>query len=157
MTRAGLNGKIWPLFVIGAIALVVAFWHWVLRADVVTYGDPTKTYFQPASATEGDQIEICFDDLVWYRLCRGRLITRLTPAKGSRMDLEAYTISTPAKVGRVPPKCRKWTVPALNSDREEGAAVLDGFAEFECWPIDHWSPIVMTMPPLKLNILKRKP
>jgi hypothetical protein len=154
----GLNGygKKWPLFLVAAIALMLAAFQWVLRSDVVSYGDPSKTYFKPAKGMEGDKIELCFDDLAWHRLCRGRLVTFLTPAKGPRMDLEDYAIKTPLATGRVPPKCRAWIVPTLGSDREAGPAIIDGYAENECWPLDHWVPIVRPLPKLKLDITRRQ-
>lgn len=154
----GLNGygKTWPLVIILLAAVVAALYQWGLRSDVLSYGDPSKTYFKPAKATEGDRIEICFDDLSWHRLCRGRLVTYLTPSKGPRMDLDNYPIRTPLSTGRVPPKCRAWIVPTLGSDREAGVATVEGYAENECWPLDHWVPIVRTLPKMKIEITKKK-
>ena len=149
-----LRGKIWPLAVIVLVAGMLATWQWVLRAAPVSYGAPSKTYFKPAAAAEGEEIELCFDDLVWFRLCRGTLVTQFTPARGARIDLPSYTISTPAATGRVPPKCRKWTVPKLGPDREAGGAVLGGFASFECGMFDHWSPLVVNLPTIRLHVKK---
>lgn len=153
-TVRGLNGfgKWWPLGVIVGVFALLGIWHWVLRAEVVSYGDPAKNYFNPASATEGDEIELCFDDITWFRLCRGRLVTYLTPAAGQRLDLVSYTINTPTRTGKVPPKCRKWVVPSLG-ERQAGTGTLGGHAEFNC---GFFAPRMVTpLPPIKLNITKK--
>lgn len=153
----GLNGyqKTLPILFIAMVIVPIAIYQWGMRGDVLSYGDPAKTYFKPASAMEGDRIELCFDDVTWRRLCRGRLVTHLTPSKGPRMDLDDYPIKTPLATGKVTPKCRAWTVPDLGSDREAGTATLHGYAENECWPLDHWVPIVRPLPSVKLEIRKR--
>lgn len=136
------------------VGLVLALWQFVFRGEVVSYGDPAKVYLKPAVATEGDAIELCFDDVVWKRICRSKLVTYLTPAKGPRIELETYNIRPPSEPGRVPPKCRKWVVPDLG-DRTAGAAVLSGYAESECSPLDYWRPIITPMPGAKITINKR--
>ena len=139
------------------LGVVIRQWVFV-PSMVVSYGDPAKTYFRPAKAVEGSTVEICFDDLVWYRLCKGQLATYLTPPKGHRLDFDLYTISTPAKTGRVTPKCRRWTVPVLGLDREAGVSTLDGVASFECanpFPFNMNDPITVQLPSVKIDIQKR--
>lgn len=143
------------LGVIAFVAVVFGSWQLFFRGNVVSYGDASRSYFKPATATEGDTIEICFDDIVWKRLCRSQLVTHFTPARGPRLDLLPYPINVPATAQRVPPKCREWKVPMLGPDREAGMAVVSGFAESECSPLDHWYPIYTPLPSLKLNVKKR--
>ncbi len=143
---------------IGAIVfvgVVLGSWQFVYRGDVVSYGDPSKVYFKPAVATEGETVELCFDDVVWKRICRSRLVTYLTPAKGARIELDTYNIRPPGEPSRVPPKCRKWVVPHLGPDRAAGTAMLSGHAESECSPLDYWRPIITPMPSAKITINKR--
>jgi hypothetical protein len=139
-------------FIIGGL-IVLGMWQFIYRGDVVSYGDPAKVYFKPAAATEGDAIELCFDDVVWKRICRSKLITYLMTANG-RIEMETYNIRPPKEPSRVPPKCRKWVVPDLG-DRAAGASVLSGYAESECSPLDYWRPIITPMPGAKITINKR--
>lgn len=141
-----------------ALAFVVTFigvWQFFFRTPPVEYGDASRTHFNVSRATEGDAIEICFDDIVWRRVCPSYLVTNLTPARGPRLDLPRYRISAPAEPGRVPPKCRKWTVPELGAGRAPGIAVLSGYVESQCSPLDYWYPIRTPMPTVKLDISKK--
>ena len=153
----------------GALAFVVciiAAWQIFFRADAVTYGDPTMTKFSVSRATEGETIELCFADVVWQRLCPSRLVTSLTPASGLRLDLETYRVNVPWLVDdngrkveptlpyRVPPKCRKWTVPDLGPNRSAGVAAIYGHVESQCTPLDYWWPIRTPVPTLLLDIKK---
>lgn len=137
------------------VVVVIGMWQFFFRHEVVSYGAPAKTYFNTARAVEGDAIELCFDDVVWYRVCPAWLVTHLTPARGPRLDLPTYRISKPAEAGRVPPKCRKWVVPELGPQRSAGPAVLSGYAEFQCSPLDYWWPIRTPMPSVKIDITKK--
>jgi len=139
------------------LAIVLGVWFFVLRDDVMSFGAEGKTYFKPAVATEGDAIEICFDDAAWYRVCPSRLITYLTPAKGPRLDdLPVYTLKMPAKPQKTPQKCRLWHVPVLGPDRSEGPAVLTGHVESECSLLDYGHPIITPFPTLRVEIKKRR-
>lgn len=163
----GRQSRRWPRWwchVPAAIAaillclLVMAFtWRVFFRPEVMSYGDPREISFVPATATEGDEIELCFNDVVWHKVCASRLVTHLTPARGPRLDLPSYAISAPPEAGRVPPKCRKWQVPLLGRSREPGPAVLSGFAESRCSYLDLFHPIYTPLPPVKIKILRRNP
>ena len=143
------------------VGVVLGLWQFVYRGDVVSYSDSGKIYreppvhLKPEVATEGETIELCFDDVVWKRICRSRLVTYLTPAKGARIEMETYSIRPPGEPSRVPPKCRKWEVPYLGPDRAAGIAMLSGHAESECSPLDYWRPIITPMPSAKITINKR--
>lgn len=160
------------LGVIAFFAVVFAMWMLLFRSEVVNYGDPKSVYFEPNVATEGDTVSLHFDDVVWKRLCPSRLVTYLTPAKGSRLDLETYIINVPYTIDevqpdgtvvkvktplphRVPPKFRKWIVPELGKNQSPGLAVVSGHIESECSPLDHWRPIITPMPSAKITINKR--
>jgi len=162
------KSKVWPVaFALGAGG-VLAFWQWVMRADVLTYGAPTQTYLKintdpddkfamlrrernlPVEVTEGDEFEICFAGVTWYRLCQGTLTTHLTPTFGTRFDFPVYPINTPLKVGPVAPKCRKIAAPALGG--RAGPFAFNGHARFTCWISG--APDVQ-LPSLKLDILRK--
>jgi len=151
--------RIVPLL-IGTVAFAVifaGFWQFFFRGEVVSYGDPSKVYFSPGAAKEGEDIELCFDDIVWKRLCPTFLITHLTPARGPRMDLPSYKIHVPSKAERVPPKCRSWKVPSLGLSRVAGPAVLSGFAESYCTPMDviFRRPIYTDLPSARIDISRK--
>jgi len=148
--------------VIVFVGVVLGLWQFVYRGEVMSYGiTKDSVRFKPTTATEGDTIELCFDDIVWKRLCPSHLVTNLTPAKGPRLDLTPYPINTPFHVDakdlphRVTPKCRKWVVPDLGPDRSAGLAVLSGFGESYCSPLDYWRPIITPLPSAKITINKR--
>lgn len=156
---AALKAKRWPITVVVVLAFMVAGWHWGLRAQVISYGHPSKSYFQPAEGGPNGTTNLCFDDVVWHRICPSVLHMTFTPAnccddKVKRWDSQ-YTISVPLKTGRVPPKCRPWKIPDV-PDEGMGVGTLTGFASSECWPLDHWSPIAETLPPMKLTLKPRE-
>lgn len=150
MVAAALKEKRWQITIVVLLALIVAGWHWGLRAPVITYGHPSKSYFKPAEGSPGDTIQICFDDVVWHRVCPSVLSQYFTPAKGPRIDT-VYAISVPPRPGRVPPKCRPWKIPDLTDD-QLGLGTLSGHVTSQCWPLDHWQPIIETLPPMKLLV-----
>lgn len=145
-----------------------SFWLFVVRAEAVSYGAAVKTYFRlgsdsnddvavmrrlrnhPVQVVEGEEFEICFAGITWYRLCHGTLSTHLTPTFGSRIDFPIYTINTPTKKGPVDPKCRKVTAPVANG--RTGPFTFGGHASFTC-TLDG-APDV-TLPTLKLDIKKK--
>lgn len=147
------------------VGVVFLVWFGFLRGEVVSYGDPLKTYFKPVAGVEGQPIQLCFEAVVWKRLCPSQLVTYLTPVRGQRLDLETYTINAPPPIDpetkeplvlphKLPPKCRWWTVPMLGENREAGAAVLSGHVRSECGLLDHWHPIYTQLPPTAFNWLK---
>lgn len=153
----------------GALACIVGIiggWQLFFRAEALNYGDPTLTKFSVSRATVGETIELCFADVVWHRLCQSRLVTSLTPAAGPRLDLETYRVNTPWLIDengrkvtpqlpyRVPPKCRKWTVPDLGPNRSAGVASISGYVASQCTPLDYWWPIRTPVPTLLLDIKK---
>lgn len=155
----GIKWYHWWMIGVGSLAMfigvVLVVWFGFYRGEVVSYGDPLKTYLKPEVGIEGTEIQICFDDVVWKNTCPSRLVTHLTPAVGSRLDLPVYNINVPARADRVPPKCRWWKVPMLG-DREPGMAVLSGHVRSECTPLDHWYPIYTPMPSAKFNWLQAR-
>ena len=150
----------WVMIGVGTLATFVAvtilIWGTLLRGEVVSYGDPLKTYLKPTQGIEGTDIQICFDDVVWKRLCPSKLVTYLTPVRGSRLDLGTYEINVPATTGRIPPKCRWWKVPMLGENREAGAAVMAGHVQSECGLLDRWYPIYTQLPPTAFNWLRAR-
>lgn len=152
---AALKEKRWPITIVVLLAIVVAGWHWGLRAPVITYGQPSKTYVKFPETSPLAENAICYDDIVWHRLCPSVLHTTFTPAnccseKVKRWD-ERYVISVPLKVGRVVPKCRPWKIPDV-PDEGLGLGTLTGHVTSECWPLDHWQPIIETLPTMKLLV-----
>ena len=153
----GLNGvgKIWPLAIVAVVAAVIATRQWILKADVLTYGNPAQTFFKPGTVIEGDEVELCFGGIVWSRLCEGKLVTHFTPSFGPRIDLPSYTINTPLKRGPVELKCRKMTAPLLAG--RQGPLTLNGYASFHCGDYDRFGgPDDVMLSPVKLNVDKRK-
>lgn len=145
--RRGLPALVFALtFAVTA----TAFWQLVVRAEAVSYGPASATFFEPAQVVEGEKFKICFNQLTWYRLCHGTLSTHLTPTFGSRIDFPSYTINTPTKKGPVVPKCRELTAPALNG--RTGPFTFGGHASFDCTL--NGAPDVV-LPTLKLDIRKK--
>ena len=148
-----MNSKLWPIAASLLVIGLLGSWYLFARSTVLAYGEPAKTYFKPAQAAEGDEIELCFDGITWYRLCQGRLVTHLTPRVGSRLDLASYIISTPPTAGPIGSKCRKWTVPSLGLSRQGGPAILSGHATFDCgW---HSPTLTVMLPQITIDITKK--
>lgn len=150
--------KYWPALGIGiCVIIILSIWQWGLNAPVLTYGDANKTYFNPSIASPGDKINLCFDDITWFKLCPSTLNTYLQPPKVHRRDFPTYTISTPANVGKVPPKCRPFIVPDVvdidqNGNKIEGYGIakFTGHATHYCL-ITSNTPL----PSIKLEIVKK--
>src|SRR5262245_29557100 len=76
----------WPLAVAILVPLAVAIWQWGWNIQVISYGDPSKTYFDTTRARAGDTIHIHFDGLTWVRICKSRLIQRVTCQQADPRD-----------------------------------------------------------------------
>ena len=161
--------KWWHWVMIGAasvatfVGVSLVIWVSFYRGTVVSYGDPTKVYFKGLDGNrenvigvESQEIWLCFDDIVWKQICPSRLITHLTPAGGARLDLGSRVIDNPPVADRVPPKCRRWKVPEINSDQMPGRAVLSGHVRSECTPLDRWYPIYTPMPSATFNWVRAR-
>ena len=152
--------KYWPAFgIVACVAAAVSIWQWVLNGPVLSYGDPAKTYFNPAVASPGDKINLCFDDISWFKICPSALSTYLQPPRVHRRDFPNYNISTPLSIGKVPPKCRPFIVPDvslidINGNKVEGY----GIAEFTGHATHFCALVVKTaLPKIKLEIVKKIP
>ncbi len=131
------------------IATLLSLWQWVINSPVLSYGDAAKTYFVPSLASPGQKIEICFDDITWYKLCPSELITYFQPSKGHRKDFPTYTIGVPISVGKVAPKCRQFVVPDVEQDGY-GIGEWYGHANHKCMINIHTE-----LPKVKLEIIKK--
>lgn len=123
----------WPLVLFLSTMALAGYWRWFIMASVITFGAPGKTYFSPNHAIQGATINWCVDDVVLYRICKSFEIMRMTPAVGRPIDLYHQIRPNPPVPGRVPPKCRPFTVPSWENPNEGlGEAVLTGFVRSEC-------------------------
>ena len=141
-----LGAGILTLFIIRAL-----FW----QAEVVSYGEKARSYFTPPTGVSGEEVKLCFDDIVWKRICRSDLTTYFIPvsnelvsARVHRYDMFQYKISVPPKAGRVEPKCRPWIVPSV----ERGEWKLSGYASSYCFPFYEKDPVYTYMPEIKFTV-----
>ena len=146
-----LRMRLWPVLLGVGVVAALGFYVLIVRGPVVSYGDPKLTFFEPRTAAPGAEIKLCFDDIVWFRVCPSVLTTHLTPvsasliaARAHRLDLPMYTISKPPTSGRVPAKCRPWTVPNL----ADGEWRLGGHVTSACWGAE----IITPMPDVRLEV-----
>jgi hypothetical protein len=122
--------KYWLGFAFAILcAALLSVWQWGLNSIVLSYGEAKSSYFSPSEASPEEKIKLCFDDVTWYKICPSILTTYFKPSSGPRIDLPSYFISLPASTGKVPPKCREWTVPKV----AKGTGVLSGFARHKCF------------------------
>ncbi len=98
-------------------ASIFLIWQTVIAAPALSFGNPGQVHFAEPAVTSGSEPLLCFDAIVWERLCPGSTFVNLAPVNVSDrnarpVDLEPHTISTPAKPGPLGPKCRGTKVPA---------------------------------------------
>jgi hypothetical protein len=142
---------------IAAIFVVmVAAYNIFDSSPVMDYGAAEKSYFRPDVAAPGEQVQICFDDASWMRLCPSKLKVWFFDNNGKRLDFDdAFTVHTillPAKVGKLPPKCRAWMIP---TGLPEGHIVQEGIVTSECPPLGSWWVIRKDFPRLRLTVRKQ--
>jgi hypothetical protein len=110
-----LNGKTWPTILAFLLIVLVALWQFVIKRDFLSYGPPEKSYLSPTIVKAGDSIEVCFDDIEWYRIpysatvkqyyiCNRR--TRNGTVIPYRFDMESHAVNYPSSPQHLPPKCR---------------------------------------------------
>lgn len=107
---------------------------------VLSYGGPNDVYFNPKNFKAGDKVSICFDGVVWHKICKSELIYHVTCYKHAmgapdgvvelgRTDFPVYAISVPRETGPVGRKCRSFAIP---SDCQPGPISHSAFARHEC-------------------------
>lgn len=109
-------------------------WHTVIAVPALSFGNPGQVHFADASVAAGSEPLLCFDAIVWERLCPGSTFVNLAPVNVSDrnarpVDLEPHTISTPSKAGPLGPKCRGTKIP---SGLSPGIWRLTGHASNVC-------------------------
>lgn len=92
-------------------------WQAVIAAPALSFGSAGQVHFAESAVASGSEPLLCFDAVVWQRLCPGQTFVNLTPVnvsdrKAKVVDLEPHTISTPVTAGPIEPKCRGTKVPA---------------------------------------------
>lgn len=104
---------------IAAVALGAGFviWQTVIAAPALSFGSPGQVHFAESAVAAGSEPLLCFDAIVWERLCPGSTFVNLAPVnvsdpKAKPVDLEPHTISTPVSAGPIEAKCRGTKVPA---------------------------------------------
>lgn len=104
---------------IAAIALGAGFviWQTVIAAPALSFGNPGQVHFVEPAVASGSEPLLCFDAIVWERLCPGSTFVDLIPVNVSdrnakTVNLESHMISTPTQAGPLAPKCRGTKVPA---------------------------------------------
>lgn len=161
--RDALNGKKWPLAASILICGVVSFWYWYANRPALDYGRPGSTYFDRQIAGQGEEIEICFDNVVWRRICPSRLISHISCIQRVQRDgrdvvemrgfnTPAYEINVPMQTGPIAKKCRPFKLPVAC---QPGPLKYEAFAQSECGPLGN--VVYSQMPPLRLSISATPP
>ena len=132
-----------PAILAVAGSALFLIWHTVIAAPALSFGSPGQVHFAEPSVTAGSEPLLCFDAIVWQRLCPGQTFVNLSPVNVSDrnakpVDLEPHTISTPTATGPLGPKCRGTKVPA---GMAPGVWRLTGHADNVC---AMWLPLVGT-------------
>ncbi len=104
---------------VAAIVIGAGFviWQTVIAAPALSFGGPGMVHFKDQSVAAGSEPLLCFDAVVWERLCPGSTFVDLVPdnvadRSARTVNLEPHTISTPTQIGRLDPKCRATKIPA---------------------------------------------
>lgn len=134
---------------VGGIAIALLLYVNFDRSDVIDYGAQSKSYLKPAKVRPGDQVNICLDDVTWKRLCPSVVTQTVVDVDGRYNDYGTHTVSRPWKTGKLPPKCRAWTVPKLPA----GKATLTGYMFSQCGPLDYRWPITTKFPDIQFMVL----
>lgn len=149
---------------LGAICVlavaVLGIWSVALRAPALSFGSPEATHFSQRTAVAGTEIGLCYDAIVWNRLCPAEVVTGFDPAPGlrlpggalaTRVDAAVHRVATPLVTGAKAPKCRAFTVPKV---MVPGEWTLTGHLTAACAPLGEWAPVITPLPPIKLTIVK---
>lgn len=138
-------------FLIGFFVIVVM----LNRHPAISYGGiGSVTIEDPAThlaeAKSGQEMQICFHEAAWLRLCPSVLVQRIQ-VDGRQFDLPRHVIDPPQHTGPLPAKCRTIKLP-LFGDGVKGSAMFSGFARSKCWPTDEIWPIEVNLPPAHFEI-----
>jgi hypothetical protein len=138
-----LNGKKWPVVVALAGILLAGVTYWGVKflgeQPSFTYGEPNKTYFDRETAHAGDTVNICFDDIEWFKICPSEAVFNVTcnvsTPSGDRettLTFQPWRIPIGQRVGKVPHKCRPYKIPEIC---QPGPLKYSAFARSECLPL----------------------
>lgn len=161
--RDVLNGKKWPVIIVASAGVAVTGWYWFANRSALDYGRPGATYFDRQIAAPGEEIEICFDNVVWRRICPSKLVSHITCVqriqRNGRDIIEArgfnppaYNINVPMKTGPIVKKCRPFVLPTAC---QPGPLRYEAFAQSECPPFGN--VVYSKLPPLDLNVVATAP
>jgi hypothetical protein len=127
---------------IAAFVVVVLGMEMFNTSPALTFGDPAKnclralgdttpcTESKLATFAPGDQLQMCFGDITWFRIIPSRGKMYFFDKDNMRHDLDdkiepiaSHVISLPLRVGPLEPKCRISRMPA---GIPPGPAILTG-------------------------------
>lgn len=114
-----------------AAAIVVGLVFLILdQSPVISFGDPAKSYLRtvddhsserpktPPEFAAGDLVQMCFDDIRWYRIVQSVGKMFVYDANNTRHDFDdklepiaLHKISLPETIGQLKPKCRVSKIP----------------------------------------------
>ena len=142
---------------VGLLTLMTGFFLvFVLgnRAHPLEYGGPV-TIEDPitgtSTVTSGEIVNVCFERVVWRRLCESLLVTQME-IDGRVFDLPVHPITPPRYTGPlVEKKCRPMRMPVFGPELR-GHATITGFARSMCWPTDLVWPLETPIPEARFEI-----
>ncbi len=139
------------------IVILATIWQWGLNGPVLSFGNPSKTYFMPSKTSPGDTIKLCMDDITWYKICPSKTVTYLQPPLVHRRDFPNHDVSVPKATGKVPPKCRPFIVPDVVDINADGSKTEGyGLAKFSIHTVSYCTlTVITTTPDIDLEIVKK--
>lgn len=138
-----MRARIWIAAAVLSFA-VVSVWYWIVNRPIHTIGSRELV---PAEGVPGTKVNVCLDNLVWFRTCPSKEYTMLFDAKGDRFDFPVYPVNAPPGPKIIKHKCREWG---------EIPRVAPGLAKIKSY-IKHSCPVLGSFWPGTVTIITQMP